>query len=38
MEAMKMETTIVATGPGTLRHRSAPGDFLAAGEQLATLD
>jgi len=38
MEAMKMETTIAATGPGILRHRSAPGDFLAAGEQLATLD
>jgi len=38
MEAMKMETTIVATGPGTLRHRSAPGDFLAAGEQLAAID
>lgn len=38
MEAMKMETTIVATGPGTLRHQSAPGDFLAAGESLATLD
>ncbi|ANP74474.1 acetyl/propionyl/methylcrotonyl-CoA carboxylase subunit alpha [Cryobacterium arcticum] len=38
MEAMKMETTIVATGPGILRHQSAPGDFLAAGEQLASID
>ncbi|WP_130176743.1 biotin carboxylase N-terminal domain-containing protein [Cryobacterium sp. SO1] len=38
MEAMKMETTIVATGPGTLRHLCVPGDFLAAGQQLATLD
>ncbi|WEO77273.1 biotin carboxylase N-terminal domain-containing protein [Cryobacterium sp. SO2] len=38
MEAMKMETTIVATGAGTLRQHCAPGDALAAGEQLATLE
>ncbi|WP_104164240.1 biotin carboxylase N-terminal domain-containing protein [Cryobacterium sp. N22] len=38
MEAMKMETTIVATGAGLLRHHRAPGDAVAAGEQLATLD
>jgi len=38
MEAMKMETTIVASGPGTLRHQRKPGDAVAAGEHLATLD
>jgi acetyl-CoA/propionyl-CoA carboxylase biotin carboxyl carrier protein len=38
LESMKMETTIVATASGTLRHRSAPGDFVAAGEQLASLE
>jgi len=38
MEAMKMETTIVADGSGTLRQHSVPGDTLASGEQLATLD
>ena len=38
MEAMKMETTIAATGAGTLRQHRAPGDFLTAGECLATLD
>jgi len=38
MEAMKMETTVVASGPGLLRHHRAPGDAVAAGEQLATLD
>ena len=38
LEAMKMETTITASVAGTLRHASAPGDAVAAGEQLATLD
>jgi acetyl-CoA/propionyl-CoA carboxylase biotin carboxyl carrier protein len=38
LEAMKMETTIVANGSGLLRHHRAPGDFVTAGEQLATLD
>ncbi|TFC04081.1 ATP-grasp domain-containing protein [Cryobacterium adonitolivorans] len=38
MEAMKMETTIVATGSGTLQRHRAPGDMIVAGEQLATLD
>ena len=37
MEAMKMETTITADTAGTLEHRAAPGAFLAAGDQLATL-
>jgi len=37
MEAMKMETTITADAAGTLQHRAAPGAFLAAGDQLATL-
>jgi acetyl-CoA/propionyl-CoA carboxylase biotin carboxyl carrier protein len=32
-----METTIAATSSGTLRHASAPGDAVAAGEQLATI-
>jgi acetyl-CoA/propionyl-CoA carboxylase biotin carboxyl carrier protein len=38
VEAMKMETTITATGTGTLHHASAPGAAVAAGEQLATID
>jgi acetyl-CoA/propionyl-CoA carboxylase biotin carboxyl carrier protein len=38
MEAMKMETTIVATAAGALRQEKAPGDFLAAGERLASID
>ncbi|MGO4783872.1 acetyl/propionyl/methylcrotonyl-CoA carboxylase subunit alpha [Cryobacterium sp. W22_MBD10_FK3] len=38
LEAMKMETTITATSAGTLHHTSAPGDAVAAGERLATLD
>ncbi|MGY4858691.1 acetyl/propionyl/methylcrotonyl-CoA carboxylase subunit alpha [Cryobacterium sp. AP23] len=38
MEAMKMETTIVATSSGTLHHAYAPGDAVAAGAQLASID
>jgi acetyl-CoA/propionyl-CoA carboxylase biotin carboxyl carrier protein len=38
VEAMKMETTVAATGPGTLRHRIAPGDAVSAGEQLGSID
>jgi len=38
VEAMKMETTITATGTGTLHHASAPGAAVAAGEQLASID
>jgi acetyl-CoA/propionyl-CoA carboxylase biotin carboxyl carrier protein len=38
MEAMKMETTIVATAAGALRQEKVPGDFLAAGERLASID
>jgi acetyl-CoA/propionyl-CoA carboxylase biotin carboxyl carrier protein len=38
MEAMKMETTVAATSAGILHHRSAPGDFLSAGDQLASID
>jgi acetyl-CoA/propionyl-CoA carboxylase biotin carboxyl carrier protein len=38
LEAMKMETTITATGSGTLHHASAPGAAVAAGEQLASID
>ena len=38
MEAMKMETTIEAPASGILRHSSAPGDVLNAGEPLGTLD
>jgi acetyl-CoA/propionyl-CoA carboxylase biotin carboxyl carrier protein len=38
LEAMKMETTIVAERAGTLRHASAAGAAVAAGEQLARID
>jgi acetyl-CoA/propionyl-CoA carboxylase biotin carboxyl carrier protein len=38
MEAMKMETTVTATSAGILHHRSAPGDFVSAGDQLATIE
>jgi acetyl-CoA/propionyl-CoA carboxylase biotin carboxyl carrier protein len=38
MEAMKMETTVTATTAGVLHHRSAPGDFVSAGDQLATIE
>ncbi len=38
LESMKMETTIVAAASGVLHYRSAPGDFVVAGEQLASLD
>ena len=38
LESMKMETTIVTPASGTLRHRSVPGDFVAAGAQLASLE
>jgi acetyl-CoA/propionyl-CoA carboxylase biotin carboxyl carrier protein len=38
LEAMKMETTVTATSAGTLHHVSAPGDSVAAGEQLASID
>jgi acetyl-CoA/propionyl-CoA carboxylase biotin carboxyl carrier protein len=38
LEAMKMETTITATGSGTLHHASAPGAAVAVGEQLASID
>ena len=38
MEAMKMETTIEAPASGILRHSSAPGDVLNAGESLGALD
>jgi acetyl-CoA/propionyl-CoA carboxylase biotin carboxyl carrier protein len=38
MEAMKMETTVTATSAGVLHHRSAPGDFVSAGDQLATIE
>ena len=37
MEAMKMETQVVAPAGGTLIHRVEPGAFLAAGAQLATI-
>jgi acetyl-CoA/propionyl-CoA carboxylase biotin carboxyl carrier protein len=38
MEAMKMETTIVAENAGTLRQLSAVGDNISAGQPLAALD
>lgn len=38
LEAMKMETTIAATSSGTLHQAFAPGDAVAAGEQLASID
>jgi acetyl-CoA/propionyl-CoA carboxylase biotin carboxyl carrier protein len=38
MEAMKMETTIVADGAGTLRQLSAVGESISAGQPLAALD
>jgi len=38
MEAMKMETTVVAPRAGILNHRSAVGDFVASGDQLASID
>jgi acetyl-CoA/propionyl-CoA carboxylase biotin carboxyl carrier protein len=38
MEAMKMETTIVANAAGTLHHVTAPGAFVSAGERLASID
>ncbi len=37
MEAMKMEMTLNADAPGTLRHRATPGDDLAEGDLLADL-
>jgi acetyl-CoA/propionyl-CoA carboxylase biotin carboxyl carrier protein len=37
MEAMKMETPIVAESAGVLAHVAAAGDELAAGAQLATI-
>jgi acetyl-CoA/propionyl-CoA carboxylase biotin carboxyl carrier protein len=38
MEAMKMETTIVADGAGTLRQLSTVGESISAGQPLAALD